>query len=172
LKACCASLRECGAMVNRSTGLHIHVGGRITEKQYGNTFANYYYLESVIDSFMSPSRRENYYAKKLVGNVDSIVRARTFRQVNDAMHRDRYYKINCESWARHRTIEFRHHQGTTDYDKISNWARFCIKLVHWSADNRLNAPVRSIDEIPFLTDDEKTFFKERVNAFNGLSMAS
>ena len=172
LKACCAALREVGAMVNRSTGLHVHVGGRITEKQYANTFANYYYLESVIDTFMSPSRRENYYAKKLVGNVDSVVRARTFRQVNDAMHRDRYYKINCESWARHRTIEFRHHQGTTDYDKISNCARFCIKLVHWSADNRLNAPVRSIDEIPFLTDEEKTFFKERVNAFNGLSMAS
>jgi hypothetical protein len=60
LKACCASLREVGAMVNRSTGLHVHVGGRITEKQYANTFANYYYLESVIDSFMSPSRRENY----------------------------------------------------------------------------------------------------------------
>lgn len=170
LKACCASLHECGAMVNRSTGLHIHVGGRITEKQYGNTFANYYYLESVIDSFMSPSRRENYYAKKLVGNVDAIVRARTFRQVGEAMNHDRYYKINCEAWGRHHTIEFRHHQGTTDYDKISYWTRFCIKLVHWSADHRLNAPVRSIDDVPFLTDDEKSFFKDRANAFAGMAM--
>ena len=169
LRACCTALREVGAMVNRSTGLHVHVGGRISEKQYANTFANYYYLESVIDMFMSPSRRENYYAKKLVGNVDSIVRARTFREVNTAMHRDRYYKINCESWSRHHTIEFRHHQGTTDYDKISHWARFCIKLVHWSADNRLNAPVASIDGIPFLSDEEKSFFKGRANAFAGVS---
>ena len=171
LKACCAALRETGAMVNRSTGLHVHVGGRITEKQYCNTFVNYYYLENVIDSVMSPSRRNNYYAKSLVGNVDTITRARTFRMVYEAMRHDRYYKINCESWARHHTIEFRHHQGTTDYEKISYWARFCIKLVHWSADHRFNAPVRSIDAIPFLTDDEKCFFKDRANAFAGMAAA-
>jgi hypothetical protein len=86
------------------------------------------------------------------------------------MNHDRYYKINCEAWGRHHTIEFRHHQGTTDYDKISYWARFCIKLVHWSADHRLNAPVRSIDDVPFLTDDEKNFFKDRANAFAGMVM--
>ena len=57
LKACCDTLNEAGARVNRSTGLHVHVGGNISERQYCNTFANYYRLEAVIDTFMAPSRR-------------------------------------------------------------------------------------------------------------------
>lgn len=163
LKACCAALNEVGAKVNRSTGLHVHVGGQITEKQYANTFANYFYLESVIDTFMAPSRRDNTYAKRLNGSInrDCLDIVSNARGVNDVFHNNRYYKINCCSWERHHTIEFRQHQGTTDYNKISNWARFCVKLVHWSENHRLTAPITSIDNIEFLTDEEKTYFKNR-----------
>lgn len=167
LKACCDTLNEAGAKVNRSTGLHVHVGGQITEQQYCNVFANYYHLESVIDSFMAPSRRNNYYCKSLHGNADGIATATTIAEVQRSMS-DRYFKINSRSWTAHKTIEFRQHQGSTNYGKISAWARFCIKLVHWSAENRLTAPVTSIDEIDFLTEQEKTYFKNRVQAFAAL----
>ena len=167
LKACCDSLNEIGAKVNKSTGLHIHVGGQISEKQYCNTFVNYFYLETIIDTFMSPSRRQgNCYCKAMLGNINEarLNTADTHRQIEDVFHNDRYYKINATSWGRHHTIEFRQHQGSTDYEKISNWARFCIKLVHWSETHRLIARVTSIDDIEFLTDDEKRFFKSRQNA--------
>lgn len=167
LKVCCDSLNAEGAKVNRSTGLHVHVGGQITEQQYCNVFVNYYYLEAIIDTFMSQSRRNgNCYCKTLHGNIDEghLNAARSYSQIESAFHCDRYYKVNATAWRRHHTIEFRQHQGTTDYEKISNWARFCIKLVHWSENNRLTESVTSIDNIEFLTDEEKTYFKNRQNA--------
>lgn len=163
LKACCETLNEAGARVNRSTGLHVHVGGNISEKQYANTFANYYYLEAVIDSFMAPSRRSgNTYCQPLHGNADRLTEAHTTTEVYRAMS-GRYFKINSRAWSAHKTIEFRQHQGSTNYEKIAAWARFCIKLVHWSANHRLTAPVASISEIEFLTDQEKAYFTNRAN---------
>lgn len=171
LKACCETLNEAGGRVNRSTGLHVHVGGSINERQYCNVFANYYYLEAVIDSFMSPSRRNgNTYCKPLHGNIseNGLTAATTAREISNVFNGDRYYKINATAWGRHHTIEFRQHQGSTNYEKIAAWARFCIKLVHWSADNRLTAPVASINDIEFLTDEEKAYFTNRANALAAL----
>lgn len=168
LKACCDALNEIGAMVNKSTGLHIHVGGNITEQQYCNTFVNYYYLERLVDTFMAPSRKDAYYASSMHGNLHGryfnyhmLLAANTFEQVANAFRNDRYFKINCQSWLRHHTIEFRQHGGTTNYEKIRMWALFCLKLVAWSADNRLSADIHTIDEIPFLDETEKTYFKQR-----------
>lgn len=168
LKACCDALNEIGASVNKSTGLHIHVGGNITEQQYCNTFVNYYYLESVIDTFMAPSRKDAYYASSMHNTANgryfnpyTLLGANTFEQVGNAFRNDRYFKINCESWSRHHTIEFRLHGGTTNYEKIKMWALFCLKLVAWSAENRLSSEVTTIDNIPFLDETEKTYFKQR-----------
>ena len=77
------------------------------------------------------------------------------------MNGDRYFKVNACSYSRHKTIEFRQHQGSTDFTKIKNWVNFCAKLVAWSKKNRLENEVTSIDEIPFLTKTEKNFFKSR-----------
>lgn len=168
LKECCAILNESGARVNRSTGLHVHVGGNISERQYCNVFANYYHLENVINTFIAQSRRYgNTYCKSLHGNADGLATATTIADVQRSMD-SRYFKINSRAWAAHHTIEFRQHQGSTNYEKIAAWARFCIKLVHWSADNRLTADVATIDDIEFLTADEKAYFKSRSQALAAL----
>lgn len=163
LHACCDALNECGARVNKSTGLHVHIGGQITTQQYINTFVNYCYLEPVIDSFMAPSRRgnNNVYAKTLHYKIADILSATSIYEIYVALDHNRYHKLNPCSWARHHTIEFRQHQGTTDYEKISNWARFCIKLVDYSATHRLTSPPATIDDIEFLTEQEKNYFKQR-----------
>lgn len=163
LKACCDSLAAAGAKVNRSTGLHVHVGGNITAQQYVNTFVNYMYLETVIDSFMADSRRRNnnHFCKSLLNRKNALLQAHDINSVYFALNCDRYYKVNPCSYNRHHTIEFRQHQGTIEYDKISNWARFCIKLVEYSATHRLTAPVATIDDIEFLTDTEKQYLKQR-----------
>ena len=65
-------LNAAGAKVNRSTGLHVHIGlNGIEAKQYTNIFVNYYFLESAIDKFMAPSRRAsaNSYCRSL-NNVE------------------------------------------------------------------------------------------------------
>ena len=166
LKKACATLNAAGAKVNRTTGLHVHIGAKdLTGEQYVSVFVNYQMLETLIDTFMAGSRRanNNTYCESIIGK--RLANCHTQEDVCNAFGNDRYFKVNACSWSRHRTIEFRQHQGSTDYEKISNWISFCAKLVVWSRDNRLTRPIASIDEIPFLTNDEKAYFKRRQREF-------
>lgn len=164
LKCALDTLNRAGAKVNRSCGLHVHIGAQnLTQKQCANVFNNYFYLESLIDSFMAPSRRRdsNVYCRSLADH-SGLTRCESMDDVRTVLNNDRYHKVNPMAYGRHRTIEFRQHQGSTDYKKIINWVMFCGKLVEWSKKNRLTATVTSVDEIPFLTAAEKKFFKKRI----------
>lgn len=162
LENCCKALNEAGAQVNISTGLHVHIGAaNLSDEAYINVFKNYQKLERVIDTFMARSRRANnsQWCRTLQGR--NFMWCTTKSDIFDAMNGGRYFKVNACSYARHQTIEFRQHQGSTDFEKISNWVNFCAKLVAWSKKNVLSSEVTSIDEIPFLTKKEKSFFKSR-----------
>lgn len=164
LKNACKTLNMADAKVNSTCGLHVHIGAaKLTNKQYCNVFINYMYLEAVIDTFMAQSRRANnaFYAATLQDHKYCLEQAVTIGNVQNGMNNCRYHKVNPMSYKRHKTIEFRQHSGTTNYEKIINWVNFCGKLVIWSKKNRLTAPVASIDEIPFLNAEEKAFFKAR-----------
>lgn len=161
LEACCKALNEAGAKVNRTTGLHVHIAtSKMTDEWYRNVFQNYKMLEGVIDTFMAPSRRadNNYYCATLQDH--DFWGCTTINDVQRQLN-SRYHKVNAEAYNAHKTIEFRQHQGTTDFEKISHWVRFCAKLVGWSKRFALDSAVTSIDEIPFLTKTEKNWFKRR-----------
>lgn len=162
LKKVCEGLNEVGAKVNRSCGLHVHIGAAdLTEEQYCNVFKNYYRLQGVIDSFLAPSRRDAFYAQHLDGRIMGCTTRLHVRMT----FRNRYWVVNPCAYDRHKTIEFRQHQGSTDFKKIQNWVHFCAKLVEWSKTNVLTNAVTSVDEIPFLTASEKAFFKARQTHF-------
>ena len=165
LKTLCIALASVGASVNRSCGLHVHIGAQgMSDQHYIRIFKNYQAIEQAIDTFMAPSRRANNngFCMSLQGmNFD---RCQTKTDVYD-LFRSRYYKVNAHAWQRHHTVEFRQHQGTTDFTKIENWVRFLAKLVDYSFKH--TCPVcRTIEEIPFLTSTEKQFFISRRNALN------
>jgi hypothetical protein len=44
-------------------------------------------------------------------------------------HSSRYRALNLHSYYLRRTVEFRHHEGTTDYEVITNWAMICQELI-------------------------------------------
>lgn len=162
LENCCKALNEAGAQVNRSTGLHVHIGAQnLSDEVYVNVFKNYQKLERVIDTFMANSRRANNSQWCRTLQCKDFSWCTTKSDIYDEMNGNRYFKVNACSYARHQTIEFRQHQGSTDFEKISNWVNFCAKLVAWSKKNVLSSEVTSIDEIPFLTKKEKSFFKSR-----------
>lgn len=168
LKNALKTLNQAGATVNKSCGLHVHIGAAtLTPEQYANVFINYYYLETLIDTFMANSRRgnNNGYCASL-RNHPGLIDCKTIDAVKSELDFDRYHKVNPMSYNRHKTIEFRQHQGSTDEKKILNWVMFCGKLVEWSKKHRLDADVTSIDAIPFLTAKEKGFFKSRSNQLN------
>lgn len=162
LEICCKALNEANAQVNISTGLHVHIGAtKLSDTAYVNVFKNYQKLEKVIDTFMARSRRANnsQWCRTLQGISFDSCSAKI--DVFEVMNGNRYFKVNACSYSRHKTIEFRQHQGSTDFEKISNWINFCTKLVAWSKKNVLSSEVTSIDDIPFLTAKEKSFFKSR-----------
>lgn len=162
LKVACKALNDAGAYVNKTCGLHVHVGAQsLTGAQIVNVYKNYQKLESVIDGFMAESRRgdNNSYCKSIRPfNYGFCANQSDVKSVMFG----RYYKVNPCSYERHKTIEFRQHQGTTNFEKISKWVNFCIKLVEWSKTNVFTS-TPSIDEIPFLSDAEKAYFKARTS---------
>lgn len=167
LEACCQALNEVGAKVNKSTGLHVHIATRnMTGGWYVNIFNNYKYLEGVIDTFMAPSRRGNNNGFCCTLQNHDFSRCLNQRDVQSELDYDRYHKVNAEAYMRHQTIEFRQHQGTTDFAKISRWVKFCAKLVGWSKNHELKENVNSIDEIPFLTKAEKQYYNRRATELN------
>lgn len=165
------AINDNGGYANKSCGLHVHIGAAgLTGEQYVNVFKNYQKLEGVIDSFMAPSRRGNCrWACSLQGfNFSYCHNQRDVESVIGT----RYCKVNPESYTRHNTIEFRQHQGTTNFKKMQMWVRFLGKLINYSKSNVLASEVTSIDAIPFLSKTEKDFYKARKNALNGVSEAA
>ena len=165
LQACCEALNAAGAYVNRSTGLHVHIGaGQLTGEQYVNVFKNYKALQSVISSFLAPSRRDAYYCRPISNH--NFDHCHSVNDVLSEMDYDRYHSVNPKSFGAHGTIEFRQHQGTTNFKKIKMWVTFVSKLVAYSMNNIIESEVTSIDEIPFLNATEKAYFNRRKSEVN------
>lgn len=164
LKKVCEALDTIGATVNRSCGLHVHIGAEnFSGEHYVNVFKNYQACEAVIDTFMANSRRVNnsqWCASLRVHNFDAC---RNAEDVRRELRYDRYHKVNAEAYSAHRTIEFRQHQGTTNYKKIIMWVQFLKELVDYSKNNVITEMPTSIDDLPFASDDVKTFFKGRAD---------
>ena len=172
LKNCCKSLREIGATANSSCGLHVHIGAAsLTDQEYCNVFVNYMRLETAIESFLAPSRRGGYaqWCASLRNHEDRVLNATTKDGMRTALHGDRYHRVNANAYAAHKTIEFRQHQGTTNFTKIEHWVKFLGKLVEYSKTNRLNANIDRIEDIPFLSETEKSYFCNRRADFEARS---
>lgn len=161
LRGVCEALNEIGAEVNKSTGLHIHFDARgISEKHFCRIVKNYRRVEKAIDSFMPESRQgnNNYYCGSLQGEeIDDICTRDGLIQHLES----RYYKVNVQAFRRHGTIEFRQHSGTTDFTKIERWIFFLRKLIAFSEKNELGGGINTIEELPFLTDEDKVYFINR-----------
>jgi hypothetical protein len=172
LKKVCDALNESGAKVNKTTGLHAHVGlQNVDFETYKNCFINYCYLEPAIDRFMAKSRRENnaYYCKSLnLKSVECIIDAQSKEEIENVFNGDRYYKLNPVSYKRHNTLEFRQHQGTTDYTKIYRWLQVITALVSWSKKHRLDHFVNEINDIPCGIIDKsfKNYYNKRAAALS------
>jgi hypothetical protein len=140
-----AALEAAGAKVDKRCGLHVHFDARtMSLKAVKNLFKLWLKFEDVLDTFQPPSRRgsANTYCRT---NLDhSIIDAgnhrgqcsQMFRKIDACRNMDqmkqlypcRYRKLNIHSYFRHQTLEVRHHSGTTDPAKITNWVRLMARM--------------------------------------------
>lgn len=161
LEKVCWVLEFCDVKVNDSCGLHIHMDAADFDLQtWKNLALSYKHLERVIDSFMPQSRRQNYYCKSLSSiSASDIQAAQSIYDLRAAFGNHRYRKVNLEAYARHRTVEFRQHSGTTNFTKMENWIRFLNGLITFAKAGI--AGTTSLDNIPFLDEKQKLFYKLR-----------
>lgn len=135
----CGVLQRLNARVNRSCGLHVHIGARhLTMDAMRRLAFLYIENEDIIDALMPPSRRKNLNkycgGLKARANISDIQRARDVPMLAEAVRQGnnmerRYTKLNFASYWKHGTVEFRQHSGTVDAEKIKRWVSFCQKLV-------------------------------------------
>jgi hypothetical protein len=168
LRKVCATLKRLNAKINRTCGLHIHFGTddfRDDSRVWKNLFHNYATLEPLIDGFMPASRRanNNTYCRSLRvhGLAGKLDRATTLQELERAVTgASRYFKVNVQAYWRHRTVEFRQHSGSIEFEKISNWLHFLARMIEFSKTQRV-AGARFEDAAQFATPELIGFYRQR-----------
>lgn len=132
------------ASVNDSTGLHVHVGAADFLKRNSAaqrlTLALLHFknFEPLFDSLVNASRRNNKFAAstasqtEVLSNYKQIIKdeAKKLNAMLDILTKgERYKKLNLESLAKHKTLEFRQMQGTLNPTIVKNWIVICTSFV-------------------------------------------
>jgi len=118
---------EIGGKVNKSCGFHVHINAySFNEKDIARLLLVWMKIEPVIYFLVPPSRRNNYYTKMLRHEISSTIGRLLLGFVSSE---DRYYAVNRVAYERYRTIEFRIHEGTLNFEEVKNWTIFCLKLM-------------------------------------------
>lgn len=162
LEKVCWVLDLCDVKVNDTCGLHVHMDAAEFDLQtWKNLILTYKRLEGVIDHFMPRSRRNNTYCKGLTTITEATInRASTINDLRAAFSNNRYHKVNLEAYARHRTVEFRQHGGSTNFTKMSAWIHFLAKMITFAKQGKVQIGT-TLQNIPFLTESEKLYFRLR-----------
>ena len=138
----CRTIDEFGCSVRgpmgRACGLHVHVGVRQFARRVGvfkELLRTYNRYEGVIDQLIAPSRRgiRNRWCAPPIWNPQ-VESARNLDELR-ALCGGKYRKIGVDSYWRHGTVEFRHHQGTVNGEKTVNWIKLCLRMIEHSAKN-------------------------------------
>ena len=162
LEKVCWVLDLCNAKVNDSCGLHVHMDAAEFDLQtWKNLVITYKRLENVIDHFMPRSRRNNTFCRPLTTISETIInQASNIGELRAAFNHNRYHKVNLEAYARHRTVEFRQHGGSTNFTKMSAWIHFLAKMITFAKQGQVQNNT-TLQNVPFLTESEKLYFRLR-----------
>ena len=197
IREICGALKKARAEVDTHCGLHVHIDCRdLRYYDLRKVIYTYSKVEESLFSMIAPSRTSNHYCRKLRSKIidplsrhyqhDSNKGWRNdllsvyydrqnierggFRQgkYNDA----RYYALNLHSWFYRGTIEFRHHHGTVNADKIINWAKICESVINYAMNHSekdlLNDPeFNGLPMHTILSRDLYNYYVERKEHFEG-----
>lgn len=134
---------RCGrpAKASDRCSVHCHVDVRDLDEILLNRLLMIYVLvERVLFEYVSPCRLKNNYCRPITDSsfkhiLNSINNSSNPPEINDAIsvirsQCDKYSALNLLPIQHYGTVEFRHHQGTTDMKKVLDWINIliCIKL--------------------------------------------
>jgi len=140
IRKVCSVLAAKQMMINGTCGLHVHVDARrppLPLDAMKRLVLLYRQSEAIIDMVMPEARKGNnavYCTSIATVSPRKVQAAIDNRALCYAVRGgSRNVKLNLDSLNRHGTVEFRHHSGTIDADKIIPWANMCLRLVDHAA---------------------------------------
>lgn len=166
LQQACEALAETGAMVNRTCGLHVHHDASRNmdleaAKRLGHSYQN---AQPAIDKLVARSRRGHttYCSSFTSGDLAVLDRATEIGRIGMGT---RYKAVNFEAYGVHKTIEFRQHQGSVEFQKISAWVKLGQCLVAHAVNGGTVQPTSNVAELfnaIGLPTDLSMYFIQRV----------
>jgi len=150
------ALRGAGAKIDRTCGMHVHVGmDGLTGMEMMKIVDTYVANQTNINRIVSRSRHNNDYCLPFnevhapstqyrPNNYEALRGANTAtattRLSGVLSSAPRYRVVNLTSYGKYGTLEFRQHQGTLNGKKGTAWIEFLLGLVETSvASNPVNA---------------------------------
>ncbi len=112
INSVCKILKECGAKVNATCGLHVHLDMR--NRNVESVYENFYRTQDILFKMQPAARKCNTYCKELK------------RLIKEP--RDRYYGINKVAYKKYNTLEIRLHEGSISAKDIKLWVLFLINI--------------------------------------------
>mmetsp|Transcript_3186 Transcript_3186/g.7430 ORF Transcript_3186/g.7430 Transcript_3186/m.7430 type:complete len:436 (+) Transcript_3186:99-1406(+) len=148
LKAVLAVVNTVRNTINKSMGLHVHIGVKdLSLEEKSKICQQFIKFEEAFDQIVPRSRRsnENKFAESNACNsslqnisfadkIQKLGRVRSFGELCALMNPNecRYFKLNLQAFKRHGTFEFRQHSGTTNFLKMSYWIRLLTLFCYHS----------------------------------------
>jgi hypothetical protein len=103
---------------NRSCGLHVHLDVR--NRDAGLVYKNLVRIQNILRGSQPVGRIKNTHCQP---NTSDVLSSR-----EDG---NRYLVVNGNAYARHKTIEVRIHEGTTNCEDIFNWVSFLNSIADY-----------------------------------------
>lgn len=89
--------------------------------------------------------QERYFSTKQGKRDAQEEVARIYKRRSEHKYDDtRYRALNLHSYWHRGTIEFRHHHGTADAEKIRNWGVVCMSVVHYVATHQTESDIQHL----------------------------
>lgn len=154
------AIKELGAKVNTSCGLHVHLDQRHQKDsaEVAKTFQKLVRSLGLLYTVVPKSRRKNTYCKR---NREA--------NLEKAIHGERYKAVNCTAYHRHKTLEVRLFGGTLEATKIINWIETLYAIAE--GETILRCPKTFDTALKYwkLSDGNLKWLKERQAQFSELN---
>lgn len=194
----CAAINAAGAEVNNSCGLHVHVDAqRISLAGVARIVSAMHRIEPLLYKIVAPSRADAEWCRPLYPGFepvctpmiagDEIAATRNLAKMmwssskgtpkagfytGGKGHTARYRSLNIHSWAYRGSLEFRLHHGSTNANKIFNWATTCGAVVALGRKKSLVNQWNGMTDNEVLTtlaasEEHLNWMKSRIAHFRG-----
>lgn len=129
-------LRDAGARVNESCGMHVHVGvDNLSRAEQAAVIEMYHGWQWAFTAWVKERRINGSWARlRNAAMTTTLVNSWKRAEDNDAVrsvarYNDRYYALNVASYERHGTFEFRAHHGSLNGTNAAAWIALHLAFI-------------------------------------------